>query len=314
MSNISEAKQERQRKTLQREILRAQNNAQTRAGSGRKRDWGSIVLVAIIFLLICVAAFLFWVIASGRVGVPSANAQTPTAQQTGDTNPDMANAWQGAASGSTITIDPNYVEDTMFVGDSNTVRLWMLGLVEEEQCLAQDSIGIGAVTGMPLTSSSSTGYQTYGYTILQSIERLQPQRIVMTIGSNDIGGTTAEGFIYTYRNTIAAIREVCDCEIIVNSIYPARQWNEYPNLYKDTIEEFNEALEEMCRQDGIPFLNSYNALVGEDGWCKPEYTVEDGVHLNEEGLQMFLDYYKKARTRLNSGGSREVRNPHGCKL
>lgn len=296
MSQTSQAKEERQRKALQREILRAQSNAQTRAtgGSVRKRDWGSVVLLVIIFILVIIAAFLFWIIATGRMRLPTVDTMSPPVQQTGDTTPQMDNAWQDPTLQPAIKIDPNYLEETVFLGDSNTVRLWMYEYVEEDQCLAQDSIGVGAVTYLRLSAgSASAGYSNnYGRTMIESITTLQPKRVLMTFGSNDIGGYTAEEFIALYREAIEAIRAVSDCDIIVNSIFPARQRNAYPNLQSDSIIEFNAALEEMCQQEGIPFLNSYEALVGEDGWCKPEYTIDDGVHLNEVGLEVFLDYYR----------------------
>lgn len=291
MSNISEAQQERKRKALQREILRAQSNAQVQAKVVRKRDWGSIILVVIILLLILLAAFLAWSIISGRVQMPGVNGQAPARQLAG-ANPGMDNAWQESANSTAIRLDPNYIEDTVFIGDSNTVRLWMLELVSEEQCLAQDSIGIGAVTAVPLTNANSSAYQAYGHTILESIGMLQPKRVLLTFGSNDIGGLSVDNYINTYRDTVKAIKDVSDCEIIVNSIFPANRINDYPNLNKDVIQQFNEALEHMCKQEGIPFLDSYSALADEDGWCNPDYTVGDGVHLNEEGLQVFLDCYK----------------------
>lgn len=83
-----------------------------------------------------------------------------------------------------------------------------------------------------------------------------------------------------------------DCIIYVNSIFPARQYNSYPKLTNDRIEVYNKALEEMCAEEGIPFINSYEALADEDGWCNPEYTIEDGVHLNVEGLQVFIEYFQ----------------------
>lgn len=293
MSIFSQAKEEKQRKALQRDILRAaQNSAQTGERSVRKRDWGSMVLIAIIAVLVIVAIFLFWTIATGRLRVPTANAATPQVAQQGDTTPNMDDAWQDAVLPPTVKIDPYYVEDTVFLGDSNTVRLRNYGFVEESQCFAQDSIGIGAVTYLRLAGPNSYAYGTYDQTMVESIAELQPKRVLMTFGTNDIGGSTTAQFVQTYREALAAIRDVSDCDIIINSIYPADQWSDYQNLQSETIIEFNEALEHMCKQEGIPFLNSWEALADEDGWCKPEYTVEDGVHLSEEGLEAVLDYYR----------------------
>lgn len=265
-----------------------------KAKKGRRLDGVGIFLVVLIIGLIVFAIILGCLIYMGNIQMQaSVNAQKtriPTVDMVPETN--NRNIWETPATqreGETpqpqATTD--YLYGTVFAGDSNTVRLGAYGLIDPAVCFAKDSIGVSAVTYLQLVESDY-----YTLTIPEAIQYNQPNRVVMTFGTNDVGGLYTYQFIEQYRSAVDAIRRADDCEIFVNSIFPAREWNSYTKLTKERIEYFNEALRAMCEEDGIPFINSYEVLVDEDGWCKPEYTIDDGVHLNDAGLQVFLDYFQ----------------------
>ena len=57
------------------------------------------------------------------------------------------------------------------------------------------------------------------------------------------------------------------------------------NFTLERIRGVNEKLALLAYQHGMHYLDLYGALCGEDGYLKVEYAADDGMHLNNEGLQ-----------------------------
>lgn len=183
-----------------------------------------------------------------------------------------------------------YVDETVFVGDSNTVRMWLLGLVQPEQVLAESSIGIDAVTSLAIAQPEGAGSKM---TIERAVARLQPKRILITMGTNDIGNIGAEAFIRRYEAALDALQAASPNSIIVvNAIPPVCEANSYDKVENEGVQAFNSALEEMCAGRQLPFLNSYEALTGDDGYMPGHYADGDGLHLTEDALEAMLSYYR----------------------
>lgn len=66
----------------------------------------------------------------------------------------------------------------------------------------------------------------------------------------------------------------------------------------ETINGFNEALAQMCADNGYKFLNISEILVGEDGYGKSQYFMDGDIHLKKDALTAIMDY---ARTHAYLG-------------
>ncbi len=181
-----------------------------------------------------------------------------------------------------------YLSETLFLGDSNMVRMYVYGLVPLRNVMAFEGIGVESVGDFPCVCFS--GDSTV-YTIVQAVSLVRPRRIVMTFGTNDVSEYTCEAFIENYREALRMLRGACpDSAIILASIPPVCAEREYPDIDMEKIEAFNAALLALSEELRLPFLNTAEALTGPDGFAKPEYWVEDGLHMNEDGLKEFLRY------------------------
>lgn len=180
-----------------------------------------------------------------------------------------------------------YLADTVFVGDSNTVRLYLYGLVPLENYMAQQGIGVESVKDYPCVYFKDDNQK---YTIPQAIAKVKPRRIVMTFGTNDVDGTfTKEEFIEEYRSAVHSIQKADPyCDIIINSIPPIAKYNDYKKISQKRIDEFNNALKDMAEEEMLPFLDSAQALKDKDGFLKSEHVIADGLHLNEKALAEML--------------------------
>lgn len=185
-----------------------------------------------------------------------------------------------------------YLAETLWLGDSNTVRMYVYGLVPLENYMAQEGMGIEGVTEIPCVRFEG---DARGYTIVEAVALVQPRRVVLTFGTNNAGGEfTREEFLDLYAGAVDALQEAApDCDIIINAIPPVGEVRSYPDVTMDTIDAFNAALEAFCQKRHLPFLNSAKALKGKNGFAKPAYVIEDGLHMSEAGLELLMQYLRE---------------------
>ena len=176
---------------------------------------------AAIVLACCLLAIL---ITSIVVGVAVSSASR------GGSDPSIDNSSSGSSSydSSEFAIDETssailaesqnagdaYVEQTVFVGDSNTVRFNQYNLLTLDQFVGKESMGIQEVT---TTKCVYFKNDNTAYTIPEALAKMKPRRIVMTFGTNNAGGSmSAESFIESYRSAVKVIQEAYSyCDIII---------------------------------------------------------------------------------------------------
>lgn len=183
-----------------------------------------------------------------------------------------------------------YIKDTLFIGDSNTVRYMSYGFAELEHAIGV--IGMGASDARTLKSVKFKSYAEM-VTIPKAITIMQPQRIIIGFGTNNLTGDL-DTYIKEYTKTIKAIYDAYPyCSIIVSAIPPVDKHRDYPKVTMQNVDEFNEALVEMCEKNGWKFLNTTEVLKDKKtGFCKTEYTVQDGLHLSKEGVSALFNYVR----------------------
>ncbi len=190
-----------------------------------------------------------------------------------------------------------YIDETLFLGDSNTARF--LGYLSEEDQLPLTTVeNTIAVAGIGIDGISSTAcmrFYTGTFTMVDSVRILQPKRIIMTFGTNNLGGSLyATDFAESYAIQIERVKEAYPyAEIIINSIPPVSLYTTYTNVQLPMIESYNAAIKSMCEKKGYHYLNSYEALIDkESGYAKLEYMSEDGLHLSEIGANALFQYIR----------------------
>ena len=184
----------------------------------------------------------------------------------------------------------DYLNDTLFLGDSNTVRLYNNGLISLQQFCAKEGIGTQVALNEGIVTFKKDSNH---YTIPQAVAMMKPRRVVMTFGTNDTGMEVPD-FIAHYTALIQAIQQSYPyTDIIVNTVppVPADHAN-YPHMDQAKIDDFNMALLDMCEQLGVRFLNSAEALKGSDGYGIADYYTSGDIHLKSAGLKAVLNYLR----------------------
>ena len=184
----------------------------------------------------------------------------------------------------------DYLNDTLFLGDSNTVRLYNNGLISLQQFCAKEGIGTQVALNEGIVTFKKDSNH---YTIPQAVAMMKPRRVVMTFGTNDTGMEVSD-FIAHYTALIQAIQQSYPyTDIIVNTVPPVpADHSNYPHMDQAKIDDFNMALLDLCEQLGVRFLNSAETLKGSDGYGIADYYTSGDIHLKSAGLKAVLNYLR----------------------
>ena len=182
-----------------------------------------------------------------------------------------------------------YLNDTLFLGDSNTVRLYNNGLISLQQFCAKEGIGIQSAISEQLVTFKGTDQR---YTMAEAVAMMKPRRVVITLGTND-NGMDVDTFINYYTQFVQSIQASYPyTDIIVNTVPPVPEnHSNYPDTSQEKIDDFNMALLTMCENLGVKFLNSAEVLKDpSSGFGLSAYYINGDIHLKSSGLKAVLSY------------------------
>ncbi len=122
----------------------------------------------------------------------------------------------------------------------------------------------------------------------------KPEYLVMTLGVNGVSMYDRDTFKIDYQNLINIILTASpDTKLILQSIYPvARSYAKQDVINNKKIQAANEWIVEIANENNLPYLNTYSALIGADGYLPESYQNGDGMHFNEVGFAAVMDYVK----------------------
>ncbi|MBQ6450993.1 MAG: SGNH/GDSL hydrolase family protein [Solobacterium sp.] len=190
-----------------------------------------------------------------------------------------------------------YIDSTLFIGDSNTAR-FLRTLNKDGKTFTSRTNTIGVV-GMGIDAISSLACLDTSMgrlTMPMAVKALQPERVIITFGTNNLSGTStdATSFIERYTKQIKAIQNAYpSVDIIINSIPPVSRRRDYINVSMTQIDAYNKAIAAMCEKNEWKYLNSAEALKNkDDGYAKDGYLVADGLHFSQEGMQALFEYIR----------------------
>ena len=253
------------------------------------------VLVCSVCALAAILTIAITMTLLKRGKTPAAPGEQPSSEVLVPGEEDISDHYQisetsAALLPETADAGESYQKETLFLGDSNTVRLYANGLISLQQFCAKEGIGTHAALNEGIVTfkkDSST------YTIAQAVAKMKPRRVVIMLGTND-NGMSVDEFIKNYTALVQAIQESYPyTDIIVNTVppVPANHAN-YPHMDQTKIDDFNMALLSMCEQMGLKFLNSAEALKDANGYGREDYYQTGDIHLKPVGLKAMLSYLR----------------------
>ncbi len=115
-----------------------------------------------------------------------------------------------------------------------------------------------------------------------NVLQLRPHVVSMMFGMNDctLGPENLHAFAWTYRETIAAIREATGAEVLLHTPNPVLSYVGAPRA--DYLAAYRDAVLEVARETGSPCIDHFAAWQAESEGTLQHWLV-DGFHPNEYG-------------------------------
>ena len=169
----------------------------------------------------------------------------------------------------------------VFVGDSIT-DLYPLDDYYADLDLACYNRGIGGDT----TSGVINRLQV-------SIFDLEPSKIVLMIGTNDVnGGVAFDKIISNYRIILDEIKKnQPTVELYFVSVIPQNEVLRGSNGFdvtknNETIKNINKEIKNLCDEYGYTYVDMFLDLLDEEGYLHKDMS-DDGLHLNSNGFEVW---------------------------
>ena len=185
----------------------------------------------------------------------------------------------------------NYINETIFYGDSITFNFFYYGQLSQNNIWAMSS----------LTPENAHTWKVpfYRYheeiTLIDGLRKYKPKRVIITLGANAVAVTTKDFFINKYEELIIKAKDASpDTTIIVQSIFPVdNRYNTNNNLNNIRINNYNYYLAEMCERHGVYFLDTEKVLKDSEGYLRKDYCYSsDGIHLLPSGNIAVMNYIR----------------------
>jgi len=122
-------------------------------------------------------------------------------------------------------------------------------------------------------------------------EGINPKVAVLLIGTNNLAGTK-NARANTPAEIAAGIEAICEtihskapeCKIILLGVLPRS-----PEKFVKSIRQINKLISELDNKDYITFVNFGSKISDKKGLPIKDYMLDDGVHPNEKGYQVWAE-------------------------
>ena len=131
-------------------------------------------------------------------------------------------------------------------------------------------------------------------TIPETAALRKPPVILITVGVNGIAFMDEDYFKTEYRNLIDELQAASpDTRLILQSILPiTRDYIHWGSITNEIVTRANSWIVELAEEYGLPYLDTFSALVDENGNGKAELMQGDGLHPNRDGQTLILEYIR----------------------
>lgn len=141
--------------------------------------------------------------------------------------------------------------------------------------------------------SGQTSYQ-FLLRFRNDVIDLKPEVVVINYGTNDIAENTGA---YDEAQTFQNVKTMCDIarahkiKVILASTLPHKGFGWRPSVQNAMakVRSLNELVKAYAKENKIPYVDYFSAMVSEDGTqMRPELSG-DGVHPNKDGYKIMED-------------------------
>lgn len=217
---------------------------------------------------------------------------TPTPTPTPTPAPTQAAYDYTAPAPASDPVEMDYFADAVFIGDSRTDGLQLYSGISGTTFLCYKGITVYDVMNQDKKVITIGGQK---YSVLDALAMGQYRKVYISLGINELGYYNSAGFAEKYGSFIDEVRRIQPGAIIyAQSLVPVNpdkcKASGQPDwLNNEGIAGYNAALQQMCQEKQVVYLNISEALVDANGTLPAEATV-DGLHFTRDWYKKWLDY------------------------
>ena len=131
------------------------------------------------------------------------------------------------------------------------------------------------------------------YHFEEIIKPYKPKAIVFFCGTNDLTALkTPEETVHDFQKFLSLIRkEFGNIKVYMIGIKPSVE-----RYYLDEEEKiFNNSIKLLASEDAyLEYIDIWDSMLSEDGSRMPELYVEDGLHMNKKGYEVWTKLVRKS--------------------
>lgn len=132
---------------------------------------------------------------------------------------------------------------------------------------------------------------------LDDVIKRQPSKLFLLIGINDIGKDIPDAVIANnIRKIVEQVKhESPQTKIFLETILPVNpDINNFPQHYdkNEHVVATNELIKKVATETNVTLIDTYSLFADPNKKLKKEYTLE-GLHLNDEGYKMWVNFLKE---------------------
>lgn len=196
------------------------------------------------------------------------------------------------------TVEEDYFDDALFIGDSRTVGLMEYGGLEEHA----DFYASTGLTVYKLFSAEVVPVEGSkdNISIEEALTEKQFSKIYLMVGINEMGIGTVESFVAAYEEAVAHLQELQpDAIIYIQAILRVTTERSAKGdyIHNEGIDARNEALSLLADNQKIFYLDVNPLISDEEGGLIQDYTF-DGVHLKAKYIAIWKEFLMEHAVRF----------------
>jgi lysophospholipase L1-like esterase len=230
-------------------------------------------------------------------------ALSNTSVTTAETTVAITPAATTAETSVTDDYEKEYFSNWLFIGDSIFTGLYGYDFLDSSNVFAKIGFTPENVRTMDIN----------GTTVYQKLAVTKPETICIMLGTNGLAYLSAEQMIIDYGKFIDEIRDLLpDSQIIILTVTPVtKEHSDEKPENLSLITAYNDALAILAEEKETGYLDVFSDLSDEDGYTKPEYAENDGLHLKSAAYARILSLLEAYTDEEQSGGAGETEGAEG---
>ena len=190
-----------------------------------------------------------------------------------------------------------YIDNIIFLGDSITHGLQSYKMLKDGRETTQVWTPVSGTLTLSQANVINILYPETDteITIEEAITLKKPPLLIVSLGVNGISFMNEDYFKSEYIKLIEMIQTTSPGTVIIlQAMFPiARSYLHQNSISVEKITAGNEWIAAIAHETGTKFLNTYTALADEEGFLPEAYQNGDGMHFNEVGFGIELDYIRR---------------------